>query len=37
MPLIVNNLPGIQETQVLSLGQENPQEKVMATHPSTLS
>ena len=37
MPLIVNNLPGIQETQVLSLGQEDPLEKRMATHSSILA
>ena len=28
----VNNLPAIQETWVLSLGQEDPLEKGMATH-----
>ena len=31
---IVNNLPIILETQVWSLGQEDPLEKVMATHSS---
>ena len=30
----VNNLPIILETQVRSLGQEDPLEKGMATHPS---
>ena len=34
---MVKNLPAIQETQVLSLGQENPLEKKMATHSSILS
>ena len=29
---VVNNLPAMQETQVLSLGQEDPLEKEMATH-----
>ena len=33
----VNNLPAIQETWVLSLGQEDPLEKEMATHSSTLA
>ena len=31
---VVNNLPIILETQVRSLGQEDPLEKGMATHPS---
>ena len=31
------NLPAMQETQVLSLGREDPLEKEMATHSSTLS
>ena len=31
---MVKNLPAMQETQVLSLGQEDPLEKGMATHPS---
>jgi len=34
---IVKNLPAIQETGVQSLGQENPLEKGMATHSSTLA
>ena len=34
---IVNNLPPMQETRVRSLGQEDPQEKGMATHCSTLA
>ena len=29
---MVKNLPAMQETQVRSLGQENPLEKRMATH-----
>ena len=29
---IVKNLPAMQETQVQSLGQEDPLEKEMATH-----
>ena len=33
----VKNLPAIQEIQVQSLGQEDPLEKGMATHSSTLS
>ena len=32
---MVKNLPAIWETQVQSLGQEDPLEKVMATHSST--
>ena len=32
----VKNLPAIQETQVPSLGQEDPLEKEMATHSSIL-
>ena len=32
----VKNLPAMQETQVQSLGQENPLEKRMATHSSIL-
>ena len=31
---MVKNLPAMQETQVQSLGQENPLEKKMATHSS---
>ena len=33
---MVKNLPAMQETQVLSLGQEDPLEKGMATHYSVL-
>ena len=31
------NLPAVQETQVRSLGQEDPLEKGMATHSSILA
>ena len=31
---VVSNLPAIQETQVLSLGWQDPLEKQMATHSS---
>ena len=34
---MVKNLPVMQETQVLSLGQEDPLEKKMATHSSILA
>ena len=34
---MVKHLPAMQETWVQSLGQENPLEKVMATHSSTLA
>ena len=34
---LVKNLPAIQETQVLSLGQEDPLEKAKATHSSILA
>ena len=34
---LVKNLPAMQETWVLSLGQEDPLEKGMATHSSTLA
>ena len=34
---IVKSLQAIQETQVQSLGQEDPLEKEMATHSSTLA
>ena len=34
---MVKHLPTIQEIQVLSLGQEDPLEKDMATHSSTLA
>ena len=33
----VKHLPTVQETQVLSLGQEDPLEKEIATHSSTLA
>ena len=33
----VKRLPAMQETQVRSLGQEDPLEKEMATHSSTLA
>ena len=33
---MAKNLPAVQETQVLSLGQEGPQEKGMATHSRIL-
>ena len=34
---IVKNLPAVQETQVQSLGWENPLENGMATHSSILA
>ena len=34
---VVKNLPAMQETRVLSLGQEDPLEKEMATHSSVLT
>ena len=34
---MVKSLPTMQETQVQSLGQEDPLEKEMATHPSILA
>ena len=34
---VVKNLPAMQETQVQSLGQENPLKKGMATHSSILA
>ena len=34
---MVKNLPELQETQVQSLGQEDPLEKGMATHSSILA
>ena len=37
MAQIVKNLPVIQETQVQSLGWEDPLEKGMATHSSILA
>ena len=33
----LKRLPGMQETQVRSLGREDPLEKAMATHSSTLA
>ena len=33
----VKRLPAMQETQVQSLGREDPREKEMATHSSTLA
>ena len=35
--LVVRNLPAMWETQVRSLGQEDPLEKEMATHSSVLA
>ena len=37
MAQMVKNLPVMQETRVLSLGQEDPLEKEMATHSSILA
>ena len=37
MAQTVKNLPAMQKTQVPSLGQEDPLEKGMATHPSILA
>ena len=34
---MVKSLPAMQETQVRSLGQEDPLEKGMSTHPSILA
>ena len=34
---MVKNLPAMQETQVLSLGREDPLEKELATHSGTLA
>ena len=34
---MVKNLPAMQETQVCSLGHEDPQEKGIATHSSVLA
>ena len=36
MAQMVKNMPAMQETQVWSLGQEDPLEKEMATHSSIL-
>ena len=37
MAQMVKNLPAMQETQVQSLGREDPLEKGMATHSSILA
>ena len=37
MPQMVKNLPAVGETEVQSLGQEDPLEKEMATHSSILA
>ena len=37
MAQMVRRLPTVRETQVQSLGQEDPLEKEMATHSSTLA
>ena len=37
MTQMVKNLPAVQETQVQSLGQEDPLEKDMATHSRILA
>ena len=37
MAQVVKNLPTMHETQVQSLGWEDPLEKEMATHPSILA
>ena len=37
MTQLVKNFPAMQETQVWSLGQEDPLEKEMATHASILA
>ena len=37
MSQMVKNLPAMQETQVQSLGQEDPLEKGIATHSSILA
>ena len=37
MAQIIERLPAMQETQVRSLGQDNPLEKEMATHSSILA
>ena len=37
MAQTVKHLPAVQETWVRSLGQEDPLEKEMATHSSTLA
>ena len=37
MAQVVKDLPAMQETQVQSLGREDPLEEGMATHSSTLA
>ena len=37
MPQLVKNMPAMQETQVGSLGWEDPLEKGMATHSNILA
>ena len=37
MARLVKNLPAMQKTQVQSVGQEDPLEQEMATHPSILA
>ena len=37
MAQMIKNLPAMQETQIRSLGQEDPLEKGMAIHSSTLA
>ena len=37
MAQMVKNLPAMQETRVRSLGQEEPLEKEIATHPSIIA
>ena len=37
MVRMVKNLPAMQESPVRSLGQEDPQEKRMATHSNTVA
>ena len=37
MAQMIKNLPAMQETQVRSLGQEDPLKKEMATHSSVLT
>ena len=37
MAQVVENLPAMQETQVLSLGQEDPLEKGVVTHSGILA
>ena len=37
MAQTVKNLPAVQETRIQFMGQEDPLEKEMATHPSILA